>query len=111
MYLNFIEVAPRAEELPFVAGCTEKWLERFPESNRFWVEWDVGRRISSIFIAILQTSPQAFEQKDMRSRVDKILGQLVERGVAQAHEMEKLLYHGEGWRGGNVSQAHEGSVS
>ena len=95
MYLNFMEVAPRAEELPFVAGCTEKWLERFPESNRFWDEWEVGRRISSVFIAIFQASPQAFEQRDMRSRIDKILGQLVELGVAQAHEMEKLLYHGQ----------------
>ena len=103
MYLNFMEVAPRAEELLFVVGCTEKWLERFPQSNQFWVEWDVGRRISSVFIAIFQTSPEAFEPKNIRSRIDKILGQLVELGVAQAHEMEKLLYRGEGWRAGNVS--------
>jgi hypothetical protein len=92
MYLNFMEVAPRAEQLPFVVGCTEKWLERFPENNQFWIEWDFGRRLSSVFITIFRASPVAFGANDLRGRVDRILGQFVGLGVAQAHEMETMLY-------------------
>ena len=92
MYLNFMEVAPHAEQLRFVVGCTEKWLERFPKSNQFWIEWDFGTRLSSILITIYRASPAAFEADGMRSRIDKILAQLVGLGVGQAHEMEKLMY-------------------
>jgi hypothetical protein len=92
MYLNFIEVAPRAEQLPFIVGCTEKWLERFPDSNQFWIEWDFGRRLSAVMVSIFHASPEAFEAHEIRSRIDKILTQLVGLGVGQAHEMEKLLY-------------------
>jgi hypothetical protein len=95
MYLNFMEVAPRGEELSFVVGCIENWLERFPDSNRFWIEWGVGARISSVLITIFRDSPPTFEPKDLRSRIDKILGRLVGLGVAQAHEMENLLYNRE----------------
>jgi len=95
MYLNFMEVAPRGEELSFVVGCIENWLERFPDSNRFWIEWGVGARISSVLITIFRDSPPTFEPTDLRSRIDKILGRLVGLGVAQAHEMEKLLYNRE----------------
>jgi hypothetical protein len=92
MYVNFMEVAPRAEQLPFIVGCTEKWLERFPESNRFWIEMGFGGRICSILITIFQASPEALGAEGMRSRIDKILTQLVGLGVGQAHEMEMLLY-------------------
>jgi hypothetical protein len=92
MYLNFIEVAPRAEQLFFIVGCTEKWLERFPENNQFWIEWDFGRRLSAVMITIFQESPEAFEVGRIRTRIDKILARLVGLGVGQAHEMEKLLY-------------------
>lgn len=92
MYLNFMEVSPRAEQLAFILGCTEKWLERFPNSNQFWIEWDFGGRLSSVLITIFRAAPEAFEADGMRARIDKILEQLVGLGVGQAHEMEKLLY-------------------
>jgi hypothetical protein len=95
MYLNFMEVAPRAEELSFVMGCAERWLERFPDSSRFWIEWGIGGRISSVLMTIFQVSPRAFEPNGMRPRVDKILGWLVRLGVAQAHEVGKALYYRE----------------
>ena len=47
MYLNFMEVTPRAEELPFI-GCVERWLEHFPDSNRFWIEMNFGEE-SALF--------------------------------------------------------------
>lgn len=92
MYLNFMEVAPRAEQLPFIVGCTEKWLERFPDSNQFWIEWDFGGRLSSVLLTIFHASPDVFEANGMRSRIDKVLTQLVCLGVGQAHGIENLLY-------------------
>ncbi len=92
MYLNFMEVAPRAEQLPFIIGCVEKWLKRFPDSNRFWIEMSFGGRICSILITIFRASHEAFDPVEVRSRIDKILAQLVGLGVAQAHELEKLMY-------------------
>jgi hypothetical protein len=92
MYLNFMEVAPRAEQLPFILGCVEKWLERFPVSNRFWNEMSFGGRIGSLIITIFHASPESFEQADLRSRIDKILTQLIGLGIAQAHELERLMY-------------------
>ena len=95
MYLNFMEVAPHVEQLPFIVGCTEKWLERFPDGNQFWIEWDFGRRLSAVMITIFHASPEAFEADGIRSRIDKILAQLISLGVGQAHEMEMLLYQNE----------------
>ena len=92
MYLNFMEVAPRAEQLPFIVGCVEKWLERFPDSNRFWIEMNFGGRIGSLLITIFHNSPEAFAQVELRSRIDKVATQLVGLGVAQAHELERLMY-------------------
>ena len=92
MYLNFMEVAPRAEQLAFIIGCVEKWLERFPDSNRFWIEMSFGGRVGSLIITIFNSSPEAFEPAELRSRIDKILTQLVGLGIAQAHELEKLMY-------------------
>jgi hypothetical protein len=92
MYLNFMEVAPRAEQLPFIVGCVEKWLERFPDSNRFWIEMSFGGRVCSVLITIFQASPGAYESEQIRLRIDKLLGHLVGLGVGQAHELEELLY-------------------
>jgi hypothetical protein len=92
MYLNFMEVAPRAEQMPFIIGCVEKWLERFPDSNRFWIEMSFGGRIGSLLIAIFHASPGVFAPAELRCRIDKVLTQLVGLGVAQAHELERLMY-------------------
>jgi hypothetical protein len=94
LYLNFFEVAPHEKQISCVLGCSEKWLERFPESNQFWVEWGVGRRISAVLIAILNETPEAFDEERVRPRVDRLLGRLVGLGVNEAHEMERLLYRG-----------------
>jgi len=91
MYLNFMEVAPRAEQLPFVVGCTEKWLERFPGAISFGLN-GILQKTQLCFITIFRASPVAFGANDLRGRVDRILGQFVGLGAAQAHEMETMLY-------------------
>jgi hypothetical protein len=92
MYLSFMEVAPRAEQLTFIVACVEKWLEPFPESNRFWIEMRFGGRIGSLLIMIFHTWPEAFGPAELRSRIDKVATQLVGLAIAQAHELERLMY-------------------
>jgi hypothetical protein len=41
---------------------------------------------------IFHSSPEAFEQAGLRSRIDKVATQLVGLGVAQAHKLERLMY-------------------
>jgi hypothetical protein len=92
MYLNLIEVAPRAEQLPFITECVERWLERFPDSNRFWIEMSFGGRLCSSLIVVFHASPEAFYPSEVRSRIDNILAHLINLGVGQAHELERLMY-------------------
>ena len=94
LYLNFFEVAPHDKQISCLLGCSEKWLERFPESNQFWVKWGVGGRISAVLIAILKETPETFDEEAVRPRVDRLLGRLVGLGVNEAHEMERLMYRG-----------------
>jgi hypothetical protein len=92
MYLNLFEVAPRREQLWFVVGCTEKWLERFPQENRFWIEWSIGQRISLVLKKIFEDSPTAFAEETIRERIDSVISRLVGLGVPDAHELEQKLY-------------------
>ena len=50
MYLNFMEVAPRPEHASFIATCSGIWLDRFPDSDRFWIEWQFGVRICTLLM-------------------------------------------------------------
>jgi hypothetical protein len=92
MYLNLFEVAPRREQLWFVVGCTEKWLERFPQDNRFWIEWSIGQRISLVLRKIFEDSPTAFAEETIWERIDSVISRLVGLGVPDAHELEQELY-------------------
>jgi hypothetical protein len=92
MYLNLFEIAPRPEQLSFIVGCTEKWLERFPQDNRFWIEWSVGQRISIVLKKIFEDSPVAFGEDSIRERIDCVVSRLVGLGVPDAHELEQKLF-------------------
>jgi hypothetical protein len=93
MYLNFMEVAPRAEQVPFVAACAAAWLDRFPDSDRFWIEWEFGQRICSVLVTIFQEAPEAFSDSIM-PEIERVLSKLVSLGTPHAHELEELLYYG-----------------
>ncbi|HMH13473.1 MAG TPA: hypothetical protein VK578_10220 [Edaphobacter sp.] len=94
MYLNFIEVAPRPEHASFVATCAGIWLERFPDSDRFWVEWQFGARTCALLISIFQQAPEAFNDTVI-PEVERILSKLVSLGVPHAYELEQMIYYGQ----------------
>jgi len=94
MYLNFMEVAPRPEQASFVATCAGIWLDRFPDSDHFWIEWEVGGRICLILISIFRQAPEAFSDTVMLE-VKRLLGKLVSLGAPQAYELEQMIYYGQ----------------
>lgn len=94
MYLNFMEVAPRPEQVSFVATCAGIWLDRFPDRDQFWIEWEIGRRICSILISIFQQAPEAFSDAVM-PEVERVLSRLVSLGAPQAYELEQMIYYGQ----------------
>lgn len=81
MYVNLFEVAPRREQLACIVGCVEKWSERFPQDNRFWVEWSIGRRVSLVLRKIFEDSPDAFVEETIRERIDSVISRLVGLGI------------------------------
>ncbi len=93
MYLNFMEVAPHSEQVPFVAACAGTWLDRFPDSDRFWIEWEFGQRICSILVTIFQEAPEAFSDAVM-PEIERVVNKLVSLGAPHAYELEELLYYG-----------------
>jgi hypothetical protein len=92
MCVNLFEVAPRKEQLASIVGCTEKWLQRFPQDHRFWVEWSIGRRISAVLKKVFEDSPDTFTEDSIRKRIDSVISRLVGLGVPDAHELEQRLY-------------------
>jgi len=94
MYLNFMEVAPRPEHASFIATCSGIWLDRFPDSDRFWIEWQFGVRICTLLISIFQQAPEAFNDTVI-PEVEHILSKLVSLGVPQAYELEQMIYYGQ----------------
>jgi hypothetical protein len=93
-YLNFMEVAPRAEQVRFVAACAGAWLDRFPDSDRFWIEWEFGQRICSVLVTIFQDAPETFSEAIM-PEIERVLSKLVSLGAPHAYELEELLYYGQ----------------
>ena len=94
MYLNFMEVAPRPGHTSFIATCAGIWLDRFPDSDRFWVEWQFGARTCALLISIFQQAPEAFNDTVI-PEVERILSKLVSLGVPQAYELEQMIYYGQ----------------
>jgi len=79
------------ERSTFRLGCTEKWFERFPNSNRFWIEMNFGGRISSLLVTLFHASPVAFEPAELRSRVDKVYFSLWARASDRPRNGKTLI--------------------
>ena len=90
--MNMLLVAPRARHLDFLLAAVENWFERLSTDPGIWVTVGIGRKVVEWFEATIAedigilgpTHPQ-------RESVDRVLGWLVEVGVAEAHELEKRV--------------------
>ena len=91
--MNMLMVAPRATHLAFMLAAVEAWFERLPSNARLWVTMGIGRKIVEWFKAAVIEEPDLVlvPAHPQRVRIDRVLGQLVSVGIAEAHELEKQV--------------------
>ena len=90
--LNVLEVFPRVSHLGLICAAAKSWLTAQPDRSEFWVGQAVGRRVCSLFDAILKLAPKSFaSDQPARKDVDEVLGKLVRLGIADAHGLEETL--------------------
>lgn len=79
------------------SACTanaagKSWLATHPDDRVFWIDQDIGRRLSALMDTILVREPQAFGVNQAhRAEIDSLLGSLVRMGVPEAHRLETNL--------------------
>jgi hypothetical protein len=95
--LNLLEVSPSSAHLPFVVAAAKSWLETYADDTDFWVDYEIGRRLC-VWIETVRLPAAALLQTEsaVRSDLDRILGTLVNAGVAEARRLEKALAGGSG---------------
>jgi hypothetical protein len=90
--LNVLEVAPRVAHLEVSVAAGKSWLAAHPDDRVFWIDQDIGRRLSALIDTILTRNPEAFGVNQPHSReIDSLLGNLVRLGVPEAHRLETKL--------------------
>ena len=93
--MNMLLVAPRARHLDFLLAAVEAWFERLPTHAGIWITMGIGRKIVEWFeAAISEDAGILGPRHPRRERIDRILGQLVGVGVAEAHQLEKHVEQG-----------------
>lgn len=85
---NLLLVSPRARHLDFLLGAAEAWFGR-TQAPGLWIATGIGRQIVKWFDAAIVDEPELLLPEHWaRERIDRLLGQLVGVGVAEAHELE-----------------------
>ena len=90
--MNMLLVAPRARHLDFMLSAIEAWFERLPSDAGLWVTMGIGRKTVEWFKTTIIEEPDLLRPThSQRSRIDRVIGQLVSIGIAEAHELEKQI--------------------
>lgn len=86
--MNLLLVGTRARHLEFLLEATEAWFSR-TEAPGLWIELGIGHKVVQWLAAAIIKAPELLLPKHpMRARIDRMLGRLVNVGVAEAHELE-----------------------
>ncbi|MGY4306403.1 hypothetical protein ACVIJ6_003646 [Bradyrhizobium sp. USDA 4369] len=90
--MNMLMVAPRARHLNFLLAAVEAWFERMPSDTGLWSTLGIGRKVVGWFEAAMVEDPALLgPAHPQRARIDRVFGQLVAVGIAEAHELEKQV--------------------
>lgn len=90
--MNMLTVATQARHLDFLLAAVEAWFERLPSDVGLWVTMGIGRKVVEwLEVAIVEEPSLLGPIHPQRARIDRILGQLVSVGIAEAHELEKQV--------------------
>lgn len=86
--MKLLLVAPRARHLEFLLEAVEAWLLR-TRSPSLWIDLGIGRSVVQWFEAAIFDDPALLGPgHSARDRIDRVLGNLIQIGVVEAHELE-----------------------
>ena len=86
--MNLLLVAPRARHLDFLLEAAEAWFGR-TQGAGLWISTGIGRKVVQWFkTATIEDASLLAPTHPSRTRIDRVLGQLVGVGVAEAHDLE-----------------------
>ncbi|MBB2671520.1 UNVERIFIED_ORG: hypothetical protein GGE44_001071 [Rhizobium esperanzae] len=86
--MNLLLVAPRPRHLDFLLDAVETWFGRTYAAG-LWIATGLGRQVVKWFEAVTVEEPGLLSPAHPhRDRIDRVLGQIVGVGVAEAHELE-----------------------
>lgn len=86
--MNLLLVAPRPRHLNFLLEATEAWFNR-TQGAGLWIDTGIGRKVVQWFeVAMIDDPSLLAPAHPSRIRIDRVLGQLVGVGVAEAHDLE-----------------------
>lgn len=89
--MNLLLVAPRARHLDFLLDAAEAWFGR-TTSPGLWIAEGVGRQVVQWFeVCVVENPGMLAPAHPERARIDRVLGQLVAVGVAEAHDLERRV--------------------
>ncbi len=90
--MNTLLVAPCARHLNFLLSAVDTWIESLPLDRAMWIELGIGRKVIAWFDAVVVEQPAILgRSQPLRDRIERIVGQLIALGVAEAHELEKRM--------------------
>ncbi len=86
--MKLLLVAPRARHLDFLLEAVEAWFRRTQVSS-LWIDLGIGRNVVQWFEAAIVDEPGLLgPAHPARGRIDRVLGNLIRVGMAEAHELE-----------------------
>jgi len=96
VFVNLLEVAPRAELLNMVAAAGATWIDTYPDFRQLWVDYGVGRRWCLVVEAIRSRSPESIGPTALcRQVIDDVIAALIAIGVPEATRLEEALARNE----------------
>lgn len=105
--LNLLDVVPRQACLPLMIAAGNIWMSACKGDRRFWIDYDIGRRVCVWVDRIRLQQQEAFATgHPLRDDLDRLLASLVRLGIPEANQLENALaspseprVHGDGaWR-------------
>jgi len=89
--MNLLLVAPRSRHVGFLLDAVGTWVGR-TTSPELWIAAGVGRQVVRWFEACVAEDPGLLAPTHpARTRIDRALGQLVAVGVAEAHDLGRII--------------------
>jgi hypothetical protein len=95
--LNLVEVYPRPSQLQFVVTAAKAWLAAYPDNSKFWLDYEIGRRLCAWIRKVLSQEPSLCDvNKEVRFDAERLLASLVSLGVPEAMKLEEMLISEQG---------------